>query len=109
MNPGHQNYKHRKALEKLLEGRLHSSIHTYSYFPKVYKLKTDDEMAFTSHDDLWRSIRRHGRQLYTFDEVCSIAKILAYESSRKENRMIIHIATLKYHLESVSAYPAKRF
>lgn len=98
MNPNRQNYKHRKALEKLLAGKLHSNIHTYSYFPKAYKVKTDDKMTFTSRDELWSAIRSHTRAIYTFDEVSRIAKILAYESTRRENRMVIHVATLRSYL-----------
>ncbi len=98
MNPGRQNYKHLKSLEKLLSNKLNSSIHTYSYFPKAHKVITDDTMVFTSHQGMWNAIRSHSKPLYTLEEVTEIAKVLAYESSRKEIRSVIHIATLKYHL-----------
>lgn len=98
VNPCHQNYKHRRALEKLLYGKLHAPIYTYSYFPKAYKVVTDDRMLFRNLDDLWREIRSHTAPVYTFDELKEITKMVATESTHKANRTIIHVATLKYYL-----------
>lgn len=100
VNPSRQNYKHRKSLEKLFANKLHSNIHTYFCFPKAYRVVTDDCTLFTSYEKMWRMIQSFKKPIYTVEEVKELARILQYESSRKENRMIIHIATLKYHLAS---------
>lgn len=100
MNPGRQNYKHRKALERLLENKLRASIHTYSYFPKSYKVITDDKRLFTSHEEMWDDIRSHTKPTYNFEQTKEIAHLLAYESTRKEIRSIIHVATLRTYLAS---------
>lgn len=101
MNPGHQNYKHRKSLEKLLGDKLRDNTHTYCYFPKAYKVITNDTMLFTSHQQMWDAIRSRTKPVYSFEETKEIAQILAHESTRKEIRSIIHVATLKSHLASI--------
>ena len=103
MNPGRQNYKHLKALERLLGDKLRAGIHTYSYFPKSYKVITDDKKLFTSHQEMWDEIRSHTKPVYSFEQTKEIAHLLAHESTRKEIRSIIHVATLKSHLASAKA------
>ena len=103
MNPGRQNYKHRKALEQLLAGKLRANIHTYSYFPKAHNVITDDTMLFTSRDELLYAIRRHVKPVYTLDEMLAIKAVLDTEDLQKAVRSSMHITTLRHYLTTRQA------
>lgn len=96
-NPRHQNYKHIKALEKLLAAHLNAPIHNYVYFPLADIVRTNDNLTFCNRHAVRAAIWRYTIPIYSPSEVQIIAKLLAYESTHTELRLPHHINTLQHY------------
>lgn len=94
-NPLHQNYKHIKALERLLGDRLKMRIHNLVLFTNARLVEVSDRRVLMSREELERSLERHTTPIYTSEEYREICELLAYESTLSDVRMPVHIASLQ--------------
>ena len=101
-NPLHQNYKHVKALENLLKGRLRAPIHSFVVYTNASKLNVDSKDVFLGIDDMEERIAQHTQRIYSLQEYERIATLLAVASTRSDDLMPVHIEEVQTYLASLS-------
>ncbi len=89
-NPLHQNYKHVKALENLLQGNLNAPIHSFVVYTNA-KVNVDSADVFEGVAAMEQRIAQHVHQVYSLQEYEQITRMLAIASSGSDERLPLHI------------------
>lgn len=99
-NPLHQNYKHIKALEKMLGKNLKYEIRSLALYTNAHKVNVNSSDVFHGRDQLEEELSQYTNPIYTIEEYERICKILAHASTMSSGRM-------KFHITDVQRYLAK--
>lgn len=102
-NPLHQNYKHLKALEKLLGSNIKTSIHSLIVFTGAKGVKTDSNQVLTSYDQLHNLLSHHINQCYSAYEYATICNKLLTLSTYSNYYLETHIQELQEYIHAKTA------
>lgn len=102
-NPLHQNYKHVKALEHLLKGKLKAPIHSFVVYTNAHEVNVDSKDVFSSIEDMEARISNHTRQVYNLSEYNDIARELAIANAQSAGLFDRHVEEVNEYLATLSA------
>ena len=102
-NPLRQNYKHVKALEKLLGGNIKAPIHSLVVFTSAKGVKTDSNQVLTGYDQLHNLLSNHTDQCYSVHEYANICNELLTLSTYSNYYLETHIQELQEYIHAKTA------
>lgn len=102
-NPLLQNYKHVKALEKLLSNDVKVPIHSLVVFTNAKEVKTDSNQVLMGYDQLRNLLSYHTTQYYNAHEYASICHKLLVSSANSNRYLDTHIRELQEYKHSKAA------
>lgn len=102
-NPLHQNYKHVKALEKLLGSNIKAPIHSLVVFTGAKGVKTDSCQVLASYGQLHDLLSHYITQYYNAYEYANICHKLLISSANSSRYLETHIQELQEYLHAKTA------
>lgn len=99
-SPFRQNYHHVKSLEMLLGEKIKAPVHSYIAFPNARKVIVDGVIEDMSLVGVVEKIQKHQRDIYDYESVEVIAKILAHTGTLREQLRHRHINEVKAFLDA---------
>lgn len=99
-SPFRQNRHHVKSLEALLKGRLNAPVHSYVAFPNAKRVVIDGVIEDMSPSGIMKKIQKHQRDMYDYESVENIAKILAHAGTLRDQLRDRHISEVREFLDA---------
>lgn len=100
-NPLRQNYKHVRALEDLLEGRLRAPIYSYAVFTDAHQVHVKSNRVFGSPAAMYLEISKQQKRVYSLGEVDAIAKKLELAQQKGADLLPMHVQEVQQYLAAM--------